>query len=57
MATATKTKPSSRTTRRQTVSFDQLRELTSRRRKSSYPVDARTERLYWLKQIEMLLGE
>ena len=54
MATATKT---SRTSSRQTVSHDQLRELFNRRRRSSYPTDAKTERQYWLRQIQSLLGE
>lgn len=59
MATATKTRTSNSSTksRRRTVSFDELRELTSRRRRSSYPTDARTERQYWLRQIAALTGD
>lgn len=43
--------------RRKTVNFDELRELIARRRRSSYPTDARTERQYWLRQISSLMGE
>lgn len=57
MAT-TKTKATKVTrVRRSTVSFEELRALKTRRVKSSYPQDARTERLYWIRQINTLLGE
>jgi hypothetical protein len=52
VATATKTRPSTKA-----VSFSQLRELSARRRRSSYPTDAKVERQYWLRQIQILLGE
>lgn len=57
MATATNTRTRSTKSRRRTVSFDELRELTARRRRSSYPTDARTERQYWLRQIASLIGD
>lgn len=51
MATATNRK----TTKSQTISLNDLRDLVARRRRSSYPTDARTERQYWLRQIQMLM--
>lgn len=56
-ATSKTTTSKATTSRRKTVSFDELRELTTRRGRSSYPQDARTERQYWLRQIATLLGE
>jgi len=54
---ATTLKKKTPTSRRKTVSFDELRTLTARRQRSSFPVDARVERAYWLKQIRTLIGE
>lgn len=58
MATATTNNNTRATTtsRRRTVGFDELTDLISRRRRSSYPTDARTERQYWLRQIQSLMG-
>lgn len=43
--------------RKITVTHSELRELIGRRARSSFPLDARTERAYWLRQIRFLMGE
>lgn len=57
MATATNRKTSRTKSVNKSVNTSELRDLVTRRRKSSYPTDARTERQYWLRQIQTLLGE
>lgn len=52
MATSTRTRRSTRKTTQNT----ELEALIQRRKKSSYPTDARTERAYWIRQIQNLTG-
>lgn len=58
-STLTRTTPratgTTKRSRRTTVPHTELQSLVSRRQRSSFPADAKTERAYWLKQIRNLI--
>lgn len=57
VTTSTTTSGTTKSARANSKAVSELRALVARRRRSSYPTDARTERQYWLRQIQAILGD